>query len=97
MIYSDIPRRVDPAVRIRGRGDCVLFEPEVRGKRAAVINHVTYRAVECLSADGVRLRNVKTQAVTVLEVRGYFEAIGDLLVTGPTNTNVNDFRALLVL
>jgi len=28
---------------------------------------------------------------------GYFDAIGDLLVTGPTNTNVNDFRALLVL
>lgn len=28
---------------------------------------------------------------------GYFEAIGDLLVTGPTHTNVNDFRALLIL
>ncbi len=28
---------------------------------------------------------------------GYFEVIGDLLVTGPTNTNVNDFRAILVL
>ena len=28
---------------------------------------------------------------------GYFSAIDDLLVTGPTNTNVNDFRALLVL
>lgn len=28
---------------------------------------------------------------------GYFEAIGDLLVTGPTNTNVNDFRAIVVL
>jgi glycerate 2-kinase len=28
---------------------------------------------------------------------GFFEAIGDLLVTGPTHTNVNDFRALLVL
>jgi len=28
---------------------------------------------------------------------GYFEAIGDLVVTGPTHTNVNDFRALLVL
>ena len=27
----------------------------------------------------------------------YFDAIGDLLVTGPTNTNVNDFRAVLVL
>ena len=28
---------------------------------------------------------------------GYFHAIGDLVVTGPTHTNVNDFRALLVL
>ncbi|WP_332813371.1 glycerate kinase type-2 family protein [Ramlibacter sp.] len=28
---------------------------------------------------------------------GYFGALGDLVVTGPTHTNVNDFRALLVL
>ncbi|MBT2323276.1 glycerate kinase [Variovorax paradoxus] len=28
---------------------------------------------------------------------GYFDAIGDLCVTGPTHTNVNDFRALLIL
>ena len=28
---------------------------------------------------------------------GAFEALGDLLVTGPTLTNVNDFRAILVL
>ena len=28
---------------------------------------------------------------------GYFSALGDLVVTGPTNTNVNDFRAILVL
>jgi glycerate 2-kinase len=27
---------------------------------------------------------------------GYFGAIGDLVITGPTHTNVNDFRALLV-
>ena len=27
----------------------------------------------------------------------WFEALGDLVVTGPTFTNVNDFRALLVL
>lgn len=27
----------------------------------------------------------------------YFEALGDLLITGPTRTNVNDFRAILVL
>jgi hydroxypyruvate reductase len=28
---------------------------------------------------------------------GFFSAIGDLVITGPTHTNVNDFRALLVM
>ena len=28
---------------------------------------------------------------------GFFEPLGDLVVTGPTHTNVNDFRAILVL
>ncbi|MGA8401603.1 MAG: glycerate kinase [Stellaceae bacterium] len=28
---------------------------------------------------------------------GFFDALGDLVVTGPTLTNVNDFRAILVL
>ena len=27
---------------------------------------------------------------------GAFEALGDLLITGPTRTNVNDFRAILI-
>ena len=27
---------------------------------------------------------------------GFFAALGDLVVTGPTRTNVNDFRALLI-
>ena len=27
---------------------------------------------------------------------GFFAALGDLLTTGPTYTNVNDFRAILV-
>jgi glycerate 2-kinase len=28
---------------------------------------------------------------------GYFEPLGGLVITGPTHTNVNDFRALLIL
>jgi len=28
---------------------------------------------------------------------GYFSPLGDLVVPGPTFTNVNDFRALLVI
>jgi glycerate 2-kinase len=27
---------------------------------------------------------------------GFFSALNDLVVTGPTRTNVNDFRAILV-
>jgi len=28
---------------------------------------------------------------------GYFQPLGDLVITGPTHTNVNDFRVLLIL
>jgi hydroxypyruvate reductase len=28
---------------------------------------------------------------------GFFDTVGSLVVTGPTHTNVNDFRAILVL
>ena len=28
---------------------------------------------------------------------GYFEPLGDLVITGPTHTNVNDFRAILIV
>ena len=28
---------------------------------------------------------------------GVFSALGDLVVTGPTRTNVNDYRAILIL
>jgi glycerate 2-kinase len=30
------------------------------------------------------------------DAHGFFEALGDSVVTGPTRTNVNDFRALLI-
>jgi hydroxypyruvate reductase len=36
------------------------------------------------------------QAMAVNDAWGYFSTLGDLLVTGPTRTNVNDFRAILI-
>jgi len=30
------------------------------------------------------------------DAHGFFEKLGDLVETGPTRTNVNDFRAILV-
>jgi glycerate 2-kinase len=37
------------------------------------------------------------QAMAENYAYGFFAALGDLIVTGPTLTNVNDFRAILVL
>ena len=53
-------------------------------------------------ADGTtvdRLRALGLSADALLAVNdayGAFEALGDLVVTGPTLTNVNDFRAILI-
>ena len=42
-------------------------------------------------------RGVKAaDALQAHDAYGFFSAIGDLVITGPTYTNVNDFRALLV-
>ncbi|HTV89069.1 MAG TPA: glycerate kinase [Stellaceae bacterium] len=37
-----------------------------------------------------------TEALAQNDGHGFFAALGDLVVTGPTLTNVNDFRAILV-
>jgi len=45
------------------------------------------------AAKGVAIKT----AMTENDAWGFFDALGDLVVTGPTLTNVNDFRAILVL
>jgi len=54
--------------------------------------------------DGVSIAEIAAAAGVSAKARlanndgyGFFSAIGDLVVTGPTLTNVNDFRAVLVL
>ncbi|MEP7275317.1 MAG: MOFRL family protein, partial [Betaproteobacteria bacterium] len=43
-------------------------------------------------AKGMRPRD----ALSDNDGHGFFEALGDSVVTGPTLTNVNDFRAILI-
>jgi glycerate 2-kinase len=43
-------------------------------------------------ANGIDARTALSQN----DSYGFFSALGDLVVTGPTRTNVNDFRAILV-
>ena len=34
--------------------------------------------------------------LTLNDSYGFFSALGDLLVTGPTRTNVNDYRSIVI-
>ena len=54
---------------------------------------LTPDSLERAAASGV---NVKA-SLADNDGYGFFSALGDLIVTGPTLTNVNDFRAILVL
>jgi len=45
------------------------------------------------TAQGLRLADCLDRN----DAYGYFDALGDLVITGPTHTNVNDFRAILIL
>jgi len=46
-----------------------------------------------------RAANLGVDATKLLadnDAYGFFSALGDLVVTGPTRTNVNDYRAILI-
>ena len=47
-----------------------------------------------------RAESLKLRADRMLDENdsyGFFSALGDLVVTGPTRTNVNDYRVILVI
>jgi glycerate 2-kinase len=48
-------------------------------------------------ARGSEANVVARHQLDVHDAWGYFAAIGDLVVTGPTRTNVNDYRVILIL
>ncbi len=72
--------------RIAGDTDGVDGQEEIAG--AIVTPDTLARAW----AKGIRPRD----ALADNDGHGFFEALGDAVVTGPTRTNVNDFRAILV-
>jgi len=55
--------------------------------------HVTPSTLQRASAAGLHIDDFLARN----DAWGYFHALGDLFITGPTYTNVNDFRAVLVL
>jgi glycerate 2-kinase len=71
---------------LAGDTDGVDGQDEIAG---AVLRPDTLARAEAL---GLRAR----ERLDDNDAHGFFEALGDSVVTGPTLTNVNDFRALLI-
>ena len=61
----------------------------VGGHAGAVIGPKTLRRAASLGLD-------PRAALAANDAHGFFAALGDLVVTGPTRTNVSDFRAIIV-
>ena len=65
------------------------------------IDGVEDNAGACVSPDTLARAQAKGMKVDQYldrnDAYGYFSPLGDLVITGPTHTNVNDFRAILVL
>jgi glycerate 2-kinase len=78
--------RHDGIHAIAGDTDGVDGQEEIAG---AVIDPDTLARAEAL---GMRAR----QRLDDNDAHAFFEALGDSVVTGPTRTNVNDFRAILI-
>ena len=71
---------------LAGDTDGVDGQDEIAG---AVLGPDTLARAEAL---GLRAR----ERLDDNDAHGFFEALGDSVITGPTRTNVNDFRALLI-
>ena len=74
-----------PCVLLSGGETTVTLKGTGRGGRNA----------EFLLALGVALDGA--EGIHAIACDGFFSALGDLVVTGPTRTNVNDFRAVFIL
>ncbi len=64
----------------------------IDGKGSHAGAHIDPGTLTRAAAAGINARHL----LDIHDSGGFFESLGDLVVTGPTRTNVNDFRAFLV-
>ena len=84
------------ALALQGQGSVYAIAADTDGIDGIEDNAGAFVAPDTLeraTAKGLKL----TDHLDHNDAYGYFDALGDLVVTGPTHTNVNDFRALLIL
>jgi glycerate-2-kinase len=71
-------------------GDAIEGEAREVGKVAGAL--IAPDTLARAAAEGVRAK----ERLADNDGHGFFEALGDQIITGPTLTNVNDFRAILI-
>jgi hydroxypyruvate reductase len=84
------------ALALQGQSGVFALAADTDGIDGVEDNAGAYVAPDTLTralARGMKL----DQYLDRNDAYGYFEPLGDLVITGPTHTNVNDFRAILVL
>jgi hydroxypyruvate reductase len=79
-------KRDSPASALAADTDGIDGAEEIAG---AIVTPDTLARAE---AQGVRAK----ERLADNDGHGFFEALGDQVITGPTLTNVNDFRAILI-
>ena len=84
------------ALALQGQSGVYALAADTDGIDGIEDNAGAYVAPDTLAR--ARARGMKIdQYLDCNDAYGYFEPLGDLVITGPTHTNVNDFRAILVL
>ena len=84
------------ALALQGQSGVYALAADTDGIDGIEDNAGAYVAPDTLAR--ARARGMKIdQYLDRNDAYGYFEPLGDLVITGPTHTNVNDFRAILVL
>lgn len=84
------------AIELDGAADIHAIAADTDGIDGSEDNAGALLAPDSLAraqAAGVSAR----QKLDTHDAWGFFDAVGDLVVTGPTRTNVNDYRAILIL
>jgi len=84
------------ALALQGQSGVYALAADTDGIDGIEDNAGAYVAPDTLAR--ARARGMKIdQYLDRNDAYGYFQPLGDLVITGPTHTNVNDFRAILVL
>ena len=84
------------AVALQGQSGVYALAADTDGIDGVEDNAGAFVAPDTLTRARARGMKIDTY-LDRNDAYGFFDPLGDLVVTGPTNTNVNDFRALLIL